>query len=120
MRFGCCIFLLFFVGTTMAGDREPAGQESPRYIPPPPPKPEKPMPDKVPGYWQLGPGLRSEIPELELSAIRYAAQPEQRFVILNGNRLAEGLPAGQDLWIHEIRRQSVIMKFRDDYFELKP
>lgn len=91
-----------------------------RYVPPPPPRPEAPVPDTVPAYSDLKPALREEMPDLDLTMIRYHADPEQRFVILNGIRANEGLPAGRDLWIHEIRPTAVVMKYIDQYFLLRP
>lgn len=77
-------------------------------------------PERIPTYFELPRAEREELPELELTLIRFDSDPEQRFVILNGRRITEGLPAGRELWVHEIRATSVVMKHIDRYFLLTP
>lgn len=92
----------------------------PRYVTPPAPRPEAPVPERIPSYFELTAEVRAELPDLELRMIRYDPDPEQRFVIMNGRRITEGLPAGRDLWVHEIRAGAVVMRFIDQYFLLTP
>ncbi len=117
--------LLVLIGTPGPPARggaqdSPTGTPPPRYVPPPPPRPEAPVPERIPGYFELSAEMRAELPELDLTLIRYDPDPEQRFVILSGRRITEGLPAGRDLWVHEIRAGAVVMRYIDQYFLLEP
>lgn len=97
-----------------------AGRSPPTHVPPPPPRPAEPVPERIPSYFELTAEVRAELPELELSMIRYDPDPQQRFVIINGRRITEGLPAGRELWVHEIRTAAVVMRHIDRYFLLAP
>lgn len=92
----------------------------PTHVPPPPPRPAEPVPERIPSFFDLGAEVRAELPQLELTMIRYDPDPQRRFVIMNGRRITEGLPAGRDLWVHEIRAGGVILRYIDQYFLLTP
>ena len=60
------------------------------------------------GYWELPDSVRANVPEIKFSVLVYAANPADRFVLINGERLREGDNAGPDLVVKKIRREGVI------------
>lgn len=78
------------------------------------PVPEKYHPgDPAPiGYWDLPDAVRADIPEIKFSVLVYAANPADRFVLINGQRLEEGDTAQPGLKVSEIRRDGVIFSYR--------
>jgi general secretion pathway protein B len=75
----------------------------------PKPRPEIPKPIS---YWELPDSIRANVPEIKFSVLVYAANPSDRFVLINGQRLVEGDDAGPDLVVKEIRRDGVIFSYR--------
>ena len=75
----------------------------------PTPRPETPRPIS---YWELPDAVRENVPEIKFSVLVYAANPSDRFVLINGQRLTEGDNAGPDLVVKEIRREGVIFSYR--------
>jgi general secretion pathway protein B len=63
-------------------------------------------------FWELPDNVRSDLPEMRLSVMVYAEQPEDRFVLLNGQRLYEGDELQPGLVVSEVRRDGVIFSFR--------
>jgi len=70
----------------------------------------------VPLYWQLPYATRKDLPQLNLSMHVYAADPEHRFVILNGDHRIEGDTLGSDTVVKEIRPDGVVLEFRGTRF----
>jgi general secretion pathway protein B len=64
------------------------------------------------GYWDLPDAVRSEVPEIKFSVLVYAADPADRFVLINGQRLAEGDSAQPGLVVEEIQRDGVLFSYR--------
>ncbi len=64
------------------------------------------------GYWELPDSVRVEVPEIKFSVLVYATNPSDRFVLINGQRLAEGDTAQPGLVVKEIRRDGVVFSFR--------
>ena len=64
------------------------------------------------GYWDLPDAVRADIPEIKFSVLVYAANPADRFVLINGQRLAEGDAAQPGLEVMEIRRDGVLFSYR--------
>ena len=64
------------------------------------------------GYWELPDSIRAEVPEIKFSVLVYAADPEDRFVLINGQRLGEGDSAQPGLEVKEIRREGVVFSYR--------
>ena len=64
------------------------------------------------GYWELPDAIRADIPEIKFSVLVYAGEPADRFVLINGQRLAEGDSIQQGLVVEEIRRDGVVFSFR--------
>jgi general secretion pathway protein B len=63
-------------------------------------------------YWELPDTVRESVPEIKFSVLVYASNPDDRFVLINGQRLAEGdsLPSGPV--VKEIQREGVIFSYR--------
>lgn len=74
-----------------------------------------PIVNKTPApisYWELPDAVRSDVPDIKFSVLVYSEQPANRFVLANGQRLAEGDSFQQGLVVEEIRRDGVIFSFR--------
>ena len=63
-------------------------------------------------YWELPDAVRTDVPEIKFSVLVYATNPEDRFVLINGQRLGEGGSAQPGLVVKEIRRDGVIFSYR--------
>jgi len=64
------------------------------------------------GYWDLPDSIRTDVPEIKFSVLVYAADPSDRFVLVNGQRLGEGDSLKSGLVVKEIRRDGVIFSYR--------
>jgi len=64
------------------------------------------------GYWELPDAIRADVPEIKFSVLVYAANPADRFVLINGQRLGEGESVKPGLVIKEIRREGVVFSYR--------
>lgn len=63
-------------------------------------------------YWELPDSIRADVPEIKFSVLVYASEPADRFVLVNGQRLAQGDSYQQGLVVEEIRRDGVIFSYR--------
>jgi general secretion pathway protein B len=63
--------------------------------------------------------MREGLPDLRISVLVFAEQPENRFVLLNGERLREGEEMPNGLLLEEVRRDRAIFVYRDYRFYLK-
>jgi general secretion pathway protein B len=70
-------------------------------------------------YWQVPEAMREGLPDLRISVLVFAEQPESRFVLLNGERLREGEELPNGLLLEEIRRDRAIFNYRNYRFYLK-
>ena len=64
------------------------------------------------GYWELPDGVRADVPEFKFSVLVFAADPEDRFVLIDGQRLKEGDSIQPGLLVKEIRRDGVVFSYR--------
>ena len=64
------------------------------------------------GYWELPDAVRADVPEIKFSVLVYAADPADRFVLVNGERLGEGDSLKPGLVVKEIRREGVVFSYR--------
>jgi general secretion pathway protein B len=71
--------------------------------------PHKPEPIS---YWELPDTIRDELPLVKYSVLVYANNPEDRFVLVNGQRLEEGDAPLPGLKVEEIRRDGVVLSYR--------
>jgi len=61
---------------------------------------------------ELPDSIRAEVPEIKFSVLVFAADPADRFVLINGQRLGEGDSAQPGLKVKEIRREGVVFSYR--------
>ncbi|MDC8014064.1 general secretion pathway protein GspB [Tahibacter soli] len=78
--------------------------------------PPAPPLEQLPLYWQLPLNIRKDLPALKLSMHVYSPTPEQRFVVLNGNRQKEGDDLGADVRLTEIRVDGAVLEFHGQRF----
>jgi general secretion pathway protein B len=72
-------------------------------------RPHEPAPIS---YWELPDAVRADVPEIKYSVLVYDTDPSQRFVLINGQRLAEGDSVQPGLVVREIRRDGVVFSYR--------
>lgn len=72
--------------------------------------------ESLPLYWQLPLNVRKDLPALKLSMHVYSPTPDQRFIVLNGNRQKEGDDLGADVRLTEIRVDGAVLEFHGQRF----
>jgi general secretion pathway protein B len=72
----------------------------------------------LPTLRELDAGLRSELPPLRVTMHVYNADPERRFVLIDGRRYTEGSKLTAELELVEIRREGSVLGFRGRQFLL--
>ncbi|MDZ4728543.1 MAG: general secretion pathway protein GspB, partial [Xanthomonadales bacterium] len=70
-------------------------------------------------YWQVPEKMREGLPDLRISVLVYAELPENRFVLMNGERLREGEELSNGLLLEEIQRDRAVFNYRNYRFYLK-
>lgn len=70
--------------------------------------------------WELPLSVRRDLPDLRLNIHVFSAQPQDRFVLINGERRIEGDDLGRGVSLVEIRREGALVRFRDYSFLLEP
>jgi general secretion pathway protein B len=70
--------------------------------------------------WELPLSVRRNLPELRLTIHVYAAEVDQRFVLVNGERFVAGDMIASNVRLVEIRREGAVVDFRDYRFLLEP
>ncbi|MBS0555975.1 MAG: general secretion pathway protein GspB [Proteobacteria bacterium] len=70
----------------------------------------------VPSYYDLPFATRKALPPINLSMHVYTADPKQRFVMLDGARLAEGDTTTDNVTVREIRPDGVVFEFQGQRF----
>ena len=70
-------------------------------------------------YWQLPQGIRDDMPEIKITVLVFADKPEDRFLLVNGERLVEKdeIPGG--VVLDEIRRDGAVFQYRKYRFLVK-
>ncbi len=71
------------------------------------------------GYWQVPQSVRQDLPELHITVLVYAEKPQDRFLLINGQRLHEQEELGDGLVLEEIQRDRAIFRYRSYRFYLK-
>lgn len=61
--------------------------------------------------WELPEAQRAEFPELRLTVHYYVERPADRFVLINGERYAEGQRVAPDTRLAEIRPRGAVIEF---------
>ena len=70
-------------------------------------------------FWELPQGIRDSLPELHVSVLVYALRPEDRFVLVSGQRLAEKDEYEDGVVLEEIRRDGAVFQYRNYRFLVK-
>ena len=78
-----------------------------------------PYEGQVLSYWQIPQALRDTMPEMHISVLVYAKQPEDRFLLIDGNRLREKDEHGNGLVLEEIQSDRAIFTYRNYRFHVK-
>ena len=63
-------------------------------------------------YWELPQGVRDSLPELRITVLVYADQPEDRFLLISGQRLVEKDEYQDGVVLDEIRRDGAVFLYR--------
>jgi general secretion pathway protein B len=75
----------------------------------------KAAPD-LPMYYELPFNVRKDLPALNVSMHVYAVIPEQRFVVIDGERKSEGEVIKEGLTLREIRTDGIVLDLRGQRF----
>ena len=70
-------------------------------------------------YWELPQGVRDNMPEIRITVLVFAVEPENRFLLANGERYMEKDELDSGLVLDEIRRDGAVFKYRKYRFILK-
>lgn len=70
-------------------------------------------------YWELPQSVRDDLPKLHISVLVYAERPEDRFVLVDGQRMGERHEVGGGLVLEEIRRDGAVFSYRKYRFLIK-
>lgn len=81
--------------------------------------PSAQLPDYV-RAWELPLSVRRKLPDLALTMHVFSPRPEERFVLINGERHTAGDVVGGSVELVEIRREGAIMDFDSHRFLLEP
>jgi general secretion pathway protein B len=76
----------------------------------------KPKSDEPPMSWQLPYNVRKDLPALNVTMHVFSADPAKRFVVINGDRKAEGDTLGTDVNLREIRIDGIVLEFHGQKF----
>lgn len=75
--------------------------------------------DDVMSYWQLPQGLRNELPEFKITVLVYAEVPEDRFLLMDGERYREEDELDGGATLEEIRRDGAVFSYQTWRFLVK-
>jgi len=70
-------------------------------------------------FWQLPQSVRDGMPEIRINVLVFAQRPEERFILINGQRLRESEELENGLVLEEIRRDRAVFSYRKYVFHLK-
>jgi general secretion pathway protein B len=70
-------------------------------------------------YWELPQGVRDSLPELRISVLVYAEQPQDRFLLMSGQRMVEKDEYEGGVVLDEIRRDGAVFLYRKYRFLVK-
>lgn len=63
-------------------------------------------------YWELPQGVRDSMPEMRITVLVYADRPEDRFLLIGGQRLVEKDEYQDGVVLDEIRRDGAVFLYR--------
>jgi len=78
-----------------------------------------PYQSEVLSYWQIPQDLRDSMPEMRISVLVYAERPEDRFLLIDGERLREKEELTNGLVLEEIKNDRAIFTYRNYRFHVK-
>ena len=70
----------------------------------------------VPTIWELPYSTRKDLPAIDLSMHVYSSDPKLRFVVIKGDRHAEGDELGQDFILREISQDGLVLEYKGQKF----
>jgi general secretion pathway protein B len=70
-------------------------------------------------FWQVPQALRDGLPEIRITVLVYAEASEDRFVLINGQRLVEKDELAPGVVLDEIRRDGAVFSYRKYRFLVK-
>lgn len=70
-------------------------------------------------FWQVPQALRDGLPEIRITVLVYAEEVEDRFVLINGQRLVEKEELAPGVVLDEIRRDGAVFSYRKYRFLVK-
>jgi general secretion pathway protein B len=70
-------------------------------------------------YWELPQGIRDSLPEMRVSVLVYAERPQDRFVLVSGQRMVEKDEFEGGVVLEEIRRDGAVFQYRNYRFLMK-
>ncbi len=70
-------------------------------------------------YWQLPQSIRDRMPEMRITVLVFADNPDDRFVLMNGQRLRENDELEGGVLLEEIQRTRAIFSYRNYRFHVK-
>jgi hypothetical protein len=70
-------------------------------------------------FWQVPQALRDGLPEIRITVLVYAEAVEDRFVLINGQRLVEKEELAPGVVLDEIRRDGAVFSYRKYRFLVK-
>jgi general secretion pathway protein B len=70
-------------------------------------------------YWELPQGIRDDLPPIKITVLVYAENPDDRFLLSNGQRLVEKDQLDGGLVLDEIRKDGAVFLYRNYRFLVK-
>jgi hypothetical protein len=70
-------------------------------------------------FWQIPQALRDGLPEFRINVLVYAEKKEDRFLLINGQRLVEKEELTDGVVLDEIRRDGAVFLYRNYRFLVK-
>jgi general secretion pathway protein B len=70
-------------------------------------------------FWQIPQALRDDLPEFRINVLVYAEKPQDRFLLINGQRLIEKEELINGVVLDEIRRDGAVFRYRNYRFLIK-
>ncbi len=70
-------------------------------------------------FWQIPQALREGLPEFRINVLVYAEKPQDRFLLINGQRLVEKEELAAGVILDEIRRDGAVFRYRNYRFLVK-
>jgi len=67
-------------------------------------------------FWALPQGIRDSLPELRITVLVYSERPQDRFVLVGGQRLVEKDQYQEGIVLEEIRREGAVFLYRNYRF----